>query len=330
MTRDGELAAREYVRLRPAPRRAGAEGRAGADPARPGRVRDPRLRRPGQRAGRYRGPGRPRSVSSTRGGRERPPADMGTRRSPEPPAARSTWRAGRAMLDGGLVVRGPRGRHRAALVPGAGPGRRRAIEEDAIAAELERDRTDAGRRRAAAARAARPTRPPRPRRGEVVEDATLPWRAGPSHGGFQQPGQRTLLEPYVARYFEAPARCGPSGSSASPRVRAGTCTRTTWSARRRSRHRRVPRAGRRPGADPPPAASRAATAWCARSGRGPPTPPPARAERLEAGQPRQRLDLRQHVAPALRRTTRPAPGGRTGSGSRSRGCRPTGSPGRRG
>ena len=77
--------------------------------------------------------------------------------------------------------------------------------EDAIAAELERDPTDAGRRRAAAARAARPTEAAKAEAWRVLmEDRSLALAVlGDVMAGFQRPGQVALLTPYVGRYFAA-------------------------------------------------------------------------------------------------------------------------------
>jgi aminopeptidase N len=80
-----------------------------------------------------------------------------------------------------------------------------AVGGEVIAAELERDATDAGRRHAATARAAR--REPGAKAEawrSITEDATLSVATlSALMRGFQQPGQRELLEPYAPRYFEA-------------------------------------------------------------------------------------------------------------------------------
>jgi aminopeptidase N len=77
--------------------------------------------------------------------------------------------------------------------------------EPYIAAELERDPTSQGRDHAAAARAARPSE-------QAKEDAWAAILQSPPLptptvteiiNGFQRHGQRDLLEPYAARYFEA-------------------------------------------------------------------------------------------------------------------------------
>jgi aminopeptidase N len=79
------------------------------------------------------------------------------------------------------------------------------LEQDGIEAELERDPTDAGRRRAAAARAARPTQAAKAEAWRtILEDTTLPLAyLSEVMGGFQQPGQLDVLAPYVAPFFDA-------------------------------------------------------------------------------------------------------------------------------
>jgi len=74
-----------------------------------------------------------------------------------------------------------------------------------IRAELTRDPTDAGRRHAAAAMAARPTAEAKAEAWRVmVDDPTQPLATlRAMMGGFQQPTQRSLLEPYADRYFQA-------------------------------------------------------------------------------------------------------------------------------
>ncbi|WP_399090954.1 aminopeptidase N [Streptomyces sp. BBFR2] len=77
--------------------------------------------------------------------------------------------------------------------------------EEAIAAELERDRTSAGEQHAASARAARPTAEAKAAAwAAVVEADTLPNAVQEAViGGFQQHDQEELLEPYAAKYFDA-------------------------------------------------------------------------------------------------------------------------------
>ncbi|MEU6080792.1 aminopeptidase N [Streptomyces sp. NPDC047108] len=76
-------------------------------------------------------------------------------------------------------------------------------DEKAIAAELERDRTSAGERHAATARAARPTAEAKAEAwASVVESDTLPNAVQEAViGGFVQTDQRELLASYTARYF---------------------------------------------------------------------------------------------------------------------------------
>ncbi|MFJ3721229.1 aminopeptidase N [Streptomyces sp. NPDC090045] len=78
-------------------------------------------------------------------------------------------------------------------------------EEAAIAAELDRDPTAAGERHAATARAARPTAEAKARAwASVVESADLPNAVQEAViGGFVQTDQRELLAPYTAKYFAA-------------------------------------------------------------------------------------------------------------------------------
>ncbi|MEU5421027.1 aminopeptidase N [Streptomyces sp. NPDC020799] len=76
-------------------------------------------------------------------------------------------------------------------------------DEPEIAAELERDRTSAGERHAAAARAARPTAEAKAQTwAQVVESDKLPNAVQEAViGGFVQTDQRELLAPYSERYF---------------------------------------------------------------------------------------------------------------------------------
>ncbi|MFD6972800.1 aminopeptidase N [Streptomyces sp. NPDC059949] len=78
-------------------------------------------------------------------------------------------------------------------------------DEPAIAAELERDATAAGERHAATARAARPTTEAKAAAwASVVESGDLPNAVQEAViGGFVQTDQRELLAPYTARYFAA-------------------------------------------------------------------------------------------------------------------------------
>ncbi|MEV5505129.1 aminopeptidase N [Streptomyces orinoci] len=76
-------------------------------------------------------------------------------------------------------------------------------DEQAIEAELERDRTSAGEQHAAWARAARPTAQAKAAAWElVVEQGKLPNAVQESViGGFVQADQRELLAPYTTKYF---------------------------------------------------------------------------------------------------------------------------------
>ncbi|MGW0390823.1 aminopeptidase N [Streptomyces sp. NPDC003042] len=76
-------------------------------------------------------------------------------------------------------------------------------DEDAIAAELKRDPTAAGERHAATARAARPTAEAKARAwASVVERGDLPNAVQEAViGGFVQADQRELIAPYAEKYF---------------------------------------------------------------------------------------------------------------------------------
>ncbi|MET8676308.1 aminopeptidase N [Streptomyces sp. NPDC004647] len=78
-------------------------------------------------------------------------------------------------------------------------------DETAIAAELERDKTSAGERHAATARAARPTAEAKAEAwASVVESDKLPNAVQEAViAGFVQTDQRELLAPYTAKYFAA-------------------------------------------------------------------------------------------------------------------------------
>ncbi|MGW2024099.1 aminopeptidase N [Streptomyces decoyicus] len=78
-------------------------------------------------------------------------------------------------------------------------------DEKTIAAELDRDKTSAGERYAASARAARPTAEAKDAAwASVVESDQLPNSLQESViGGFVQTDQRELLAPYTAKYFAA-------------------------------------------------------------------------------------------------------------------------------
>ena len=73
-----------------------------------------------------------------------------------------------------------------------------------IAAEEERDATDAGARHAAAARAAQPREEAKARAWSALVDGDLPLATMRAvMGGFRQPDQEPLLEPFTERYFAA-------------------------------------------------------------------------------------------------------------------------------
>ncbi|GES29548.1 aminopeptidase N [Streptomyces angustmyceticus] len=78
-------------------------------------------------------------------------------------------------------------------------------DEKAIAAELDRDKTSAGERYAATCRAARPTAEAKAEAwASVVESDRLPNSTQEAViGGFVQTDQRELLAPYTAKYFDA-------------------------------------------------------------------------------------------------------------------------------
>ncbi|MFD3525621.1 aminopeptidase N [Streptomyces sp. NPDC058653] len=79
------------------------------------------------------------------------------------------------------------------------------FDEDEIAAEYERDRTAAGERHAASARAARPTPEAKAEAwASVVESDKLPNALQEAViGGFVQTDQQELLAPYTEKYFAA-------------------------------------------------------------------------------------------------------------------------------
>jgi aminopeptidase N len=87
--------------------------------------------------------------------------------------------------------------HRLVVIGDAGP--------EEISAELERDRTAAGERNAAAARAAQPTAAAKASAwASAVESTDLPNAMRSAViGGFNQMEQASLLAPYVSEYFSA-------------------------------------------------------------------------------------------------------------------------------
>jgi aminopeptidase N len=82
------------------------------------------------------------------------------------------------------------------------------IDDAAVRAELERDPTDIGRREAAAARAGMPSAEAKAMVWtRLVEEGGVPMATmGALMGGFHQPDQAELLEPYVQRYVTAVPR----------------------------------------------------------------------------------------------------------------------------
>jgi aminopeptidase N len=80
-----------------------------------------------------------------------------------------------------------------------------AAADSLIDEELKRDPTDIGQRNAAAARAARPTAAAKQEAWTaLISEVKLPLATIRAvMGGFHQPDQRSLLEPYVQPYFDA-------------------------------------------------------------------------------------------------------------------------------
>src|SRR5439155_2054089 len=96
----------------------------------------------------------------------------------------------------------------------AGAGDQALIEE-----ELRRDPTDAGARHAAAARAAIPTAEAKAAAWQQILDPSVTFATMRAlMGGFQQPDQDPLLEPYAAKYFE---QIGPMFETRSLEVAIG-------------------------------------------------------------------------------------------------------------
>jgi aminopeptidase N len=85
---------------------------------------------------------------------------------------------------------------------------RGAISDEVITAEAERDPTAAGARHAVAARAARPTEAAKAEAwASIVDDPKLPnAMLSATMSGFLQHDQDALLQPYVSRYFESVER----------------------------------------------------------------------------------------------------------------------------
>ncbi|MCW3037348.1 MAG: aminopeptidase [Actinobacteria bacterium] len=94
-----------------------------------------------------------------------------------------------------------------------------AADEALIEEELRRDPTDAGARHAAAARAAMPTPEAKAAAWEQILDPSVTFATMRAlMGGFQQPDQEPLLEPYAAKYFE---QIGPMFETRSLEVAIG-------------------------------------------------------------------------------------------------------------
>ncbi len=75
---------------------------------------------------------------------------------------------------------------------------------DLIAAEEQRDATDAGARHAAAARAAQPHPAPKAEAWSALVDGDLPLATMRAvMGGFRQPDQEPILQAWTAPYFDA-------------------------------------------------------------------------------------------------------------------------------
>jgi aminopeptidase N len=94
-----------------------------------------------------------------------------------------------------------------------------AADEALIEEERRRDPTDAGARNAASAKAAMPTPGAKAAAWEQILDPSVTFAMMRAiMGGFQQPDQEPLLEPYAARYFE---QIGPMFESRSLEVAIG-------------------------------------------------------------------------------------------------------------
>jgi aminopeptidase N len=91
--------------------------------------------------------------------------------------------------------------------------------ESLIEEELRRDPTDAGARHAAASRAAMPTAEAKAAAWDQILDPSVTFATMRAlMGGFQQPDQEPLLEPYAAKYFE---QIGPMFETRSLEVAIG-------------------------------------------------------------------------------------------------------------
>jgi aminopeptidase N len=203
MTRDGELAARDYLRL--VLRNIGSETEVGVvqnliaqsigaivnygDPANRAAALGVLAAAALQHL-RLAEPGSDHQLAWTR-------AFVSSARSPEHVAMV------RSMLDGttdvpGLAVDAELRWHMVRNLAARG-----AIGDDVIAAEAERDATAAGARHAVAARSARPTAQAKAEAWEsIVDDVRLPnAMLSATMAGFQQADQAELLVPYAEKYF---------------------------------------------------------------------------------------------------------------------------------
>ncbi len=116
-------------------------------------------------------------------------------------AVLADWLAGTDVPEGMTVAADLRWSFLQALAAGGAHG------SDEIEAELAADRTASGERQAALARALLPTAQSKAQTWQrLVEDATLPnWLQRSLLQGFQHSAQVTLTAPYAERYFEAVA-----------------------------------------------------------------------------------------------------------------------------
>ena len=210
MTRDGEMAARDYLELvlhgigKESRHRRGAvaapPGQAGArhcTPPRPGA-------RPGWPAGRE----ATAEHLRVRGPRQRPPARLGPRLRRAPPARPSSSTVLAGLLDGTRVLRGPGRRHRPALGAADPAGRDRP------------GRRGGDRRRAG----------PRPHLGRRAARRRGPRRPARRRGQGRRPGRRssrTTSCPTPCRRRSSAASCRATSASCSPPTPSGTSPRSS-------------------------------------------------------------------------------------------------------
>ena len=304
MTRDGELATRDYLALLLSGAEAETRHRpaAVAQPARAAGLGD--LRRPGVGARGLRRPLR----------RRRCP-----RCTPPSPARTTSWRGRtrflgaarsdehiaviRGLLDGTHVVDGlavdPELRW--AIVQALCA--RGAIDDDAIAAELDRDPSAAGQRHAATARALAPTAEAKAEAWRrAVEDDSLPNAMQEAIiAGFAHSTQGELLTPVRRAVLRRGAgRVASGGRANSRRAWSSACSRP---GRRRSRPRRWPRPT---GSWPGPTCRQRCGGWSARAGPtwhgpgrpAPPMPPQACPPRPSHRETRRRCAPGCYLPPA--------------------------------